>query len=260
MLFLADRVALVNQAMNAFKKHLPEASPVNLVTEKEAEGRVFVSTYPTMMGLIDETKNGQRRFGPGHFDLIIIDEAHRSVYQKYGAIFEYFDSLLVGLTATPRDEIDRDTYGLFDLEKGVPTDSYDLKDAVADGFLVPSKPVSVPLKFQREGIKYENLSDEEKEQWDAKEWDEDGTTPDFVEAEAVNKWLFNIDTVDKVLEHLMTRGHESRGRRSAREDNHLREEPGARGFHCRNDSIRIIPASRGVRAHRSRSRLNTRRA
>jgi type I restriction enzyme R subunit len=211
VLFLADRVALVNQAVNAFKRHLPEASPVNLVTEKDTEGRVFVSTYPTMMGLIDETKNGQRRFGPGHFDLIIVDEAHRSVYQKYRAIFEYFDSLLVGLTATPRDEIDRDTYGLFDLERGVPTDAYDLKDAVADHFLVPSKSVSVPLKFQREGIKYENLSEEEKEQWDAKEWSEDGITPDFVEAEAVNKWLFNIDTVDKVLAHIMTRGFKVAG-------------------------------------------------
>jgi len=211
VLFLVDRVALVTQAVNAFKKHLPEASPVNLVTEKDTEGRVFVSTYATMMGLIDETKEGQRRFGVGHFDLIIIDEAHRSVYQKYRAIFEYFDSLLVGLTATPRDEIDRDTYGLFDLEKGVPTDAYDLEDAVKDGFLVPPKSVSVPLKFQREGIKYENLSEEEKEQWDAKEWSEDGSTPDYVEAEAVNKWLFNKDTVDKVLEHIMTRGQKVAG-------------------------------------------------
>lgn len=126
-----------------------------------------------MMGLIDETKEGQRRFGIGHFDLVIIDEAHRSVYQKYGAIFEYFDSLLVGLTATPRDEIDRNTYGLSDLEKGVPTDAYDLEDAVKDGFLVPPKSVSVPLKFQRQGIKYDDLSDEEKEQWDAVEWSDD---------------------------------------------------------------------------------------
>lgn len=84
---------------------------------------------------------------------------------------------------------------MFDLEKGVPTDAYDLKDAVADKFLVPSKSVSVPLKFQREGIKYENLSEEEKEQWDALEWDESGQRPDSVEAEAVNKWLFNKDTV-----------------------------------------------------------------
>ena len=103
-------MALVNQAVNAFKRHLPDASPVNLVSEKDADGRVFVSTYPTMMGLIDETRNGQRRFGVGHFDLVIIDEAHRSVFQKYRAIFDYFDALLVGLTATPKDELDRNTY------------------------------------------------------------------------------------------------------------------------------------------------------
>ena len=206
VLFLADRVALVNQAVNAFKHHLPDASPVNLVTEKDAEGRVFVSTYPTMMGLIDETRDGQRRFGVGHFDLVIIDEAHRSVFQKYRAIFDYFDSLLVGLTATPKDEVDRNTYGLFDLENGVPTDAYGLDEAVRDGFLVPPRAVSVPLKFQREGIRYDELSEDDKDQWDALEWDEDGNVPDRVEAEAVNKWLFNKDTVDKVLAHLMTRG------------------------------------------------------
>src|SRR5712691_10027002 len=206
VLFLADRVALVNQAVNAFKRHLPIALNVTAATEKDAEGRVFVSTYPTMMGLIDETRDGQRRFGVGHFDLVIIDEAHRSVFQKYRAIFEYFDSLLVGLTATPKDEVDINTYQLFDLEPGVPTDAYGLEDAVKDGFLVPAKAVSVPLKFQREGITYAELSEEEKEQWDALEWDEEGSTPDRVEAEAVNKWLFNKDTVDKVLEHLMTRG------------------------------------------------------
>jgi type I restriction enzyme, R subunit len=187
VLFLADRVALVRQAVNAFKRHLPDASPVNLVTEKNAEGRVYVSTYPTMMGLIDEMADGQRRFGVWHFDLVIIDEAHRSVFQKYRAIFDYFDSLLVGLTATPKDEVDRNTYGLFNLEDGVPTDAYSLEEAVRDGFLVPPKAVSVPLKFQREGIKYDELSEEDKDQWDALEWDEDGTVPDRVEAEAVNK-------------------------------------------------------------------------
>ena len=101
ILFLADRVALVNQSVNAYKKFLPAASPVNLVTDKDATGRVYVSTYPTMMRLIDEAKEGKRRFGVGHFDLVVIDEVHRSVYRKYGAIFDYFDSLLVGLTATP---------------------------------------------------------------------------------------------------------------------------------------------------------------
>lgn len=206
VLFLADRVALVNQAVNAFKRYLPDASPVNLVTEKDAEGRVYVSTYPTMMGLIDEAADGQRRFGVGHFDLVIIDEAHRSVFQKYRAIFDYFDSLLVGLTATPKDEVDRNTYSLFDLENGVPTDSYSLEEAVRDGFLVPPRAVSVPLRFPRQGIRYDELSEDEKDQWDALEWSDDGTVPNRVEAEAVNTWLFNKDTVDKVLEHVMTRG------------------------------------------------------
>jgi type I restriction enzyme, R subunit len=211
VLFLADRVALVNQAANAFKAHLPDAAAVNLVTEKTTEGRVYVSTYPTMMGLINETDGDERRFGIGHFDLIIVDEAHRSIYQKYRAIFSYFDALLVGLTATPKDEIDRNTYGLFDLENGVPTDAYDLDDAIAEGYLVPARGVSVPLKFQREGIRYAELSEEEREQWDELDWDEDGQAPEEVGAEAVNKWLFNIDTVDKVLELLMTRGQKVAG-------------------------------------------------
>lgn len=205
VLFLADRVALVNQAVGAFKTHLPDSSPVNLVTDKHAEGRVYVSTYPTIMGMIDETRDGLRRFGVGHFDLVIIDEAHRSVFQKYRAIFDYFDSLLVGLTATPRDEIDRNTYGLFELENGVPTDAYDLNEAIKDKFLVPFRAISVPLKFQREGIKYKDLSEEEKEEWDNLEW-EDGQPPPEVGAESINKWFFNEDTVDKVLAHLMTRG------------------------------------------------------
>lgn len=211
VLFLADRVALVNQAASVFKNFLPNASTVNLVTEKDAVGRVYVSTYPTMMGLIDETKDGERRFGVGHFDLIVIDEAHRSVFQKYRAIFDYFDSLLVGLTATPKDEVDKNTYGLFDLETGVPTDAYDLDEAVEDKFLVPPNAVSVPLKFEREGITYNDLSEDDKDEWDAKEWDDEGNIPDKVESASVNKWLFNVDTVDKVLEHLMTRGQHVAG-------------------------------------------------
>lgn len=215
-LFLADRVALVNQAVNAFKKHLPDATTVNLVAEREADGRVYVSTYPTMMSLIDEARDdsgeGRRRFGVGHFDLVVIDEAHRSVFQKYGAIFRYFDALLVGLTATPSKELGRDTYKLFELEPGVPTDAYDLNDAVKDKFLVAPQAVSVPLKFQRDGISYEDLSEEEKAEWDAAEWDEDGgPAPARVEPEAVNKWLFNKDTVDKVLAHLMINGEKVEG-------------------------------------------------
>ena len=212
VLFLADRVALVKQAHGAFKAHLPSAPSANLLQRHDPKkndysgARVCLSTYPTMMGLIDEVQHGAKRFSPGHFDLIVIDEAHRSVYRKYRAIFDYFDSLLVGLTATPRDEIDRDTYSLFALERGVPTDSYDIDDAVANGYLVPARVMSVPLKFQREGITYDQLSEEEKSEWDALEWNEDGEVPDRVEANDLNKWLFNEDTVDKVLEYLMTHG------------------------------------------------------
>jgi len=209
VLFLADRVSLVKQAGNAFKTHLPDSSPVNLVTEKNTEGRVYVCTYPTMMGLIDETDGGTARFGIGHFDLVIIDEAHRSVYQRYREIFRYFDSLLVGLTATPRDQVDKNTYDLFDLEQGVPTDAYELELAVSDGFLVPPQVRQVDLKFPREGIHYDDLSDEEKAEWESLDWGDDGgdwRAPNTVHASAINNWLFNTDTVDKVLQHLMKEG------------------------------------------------------
>lgn len=209
VLFLADRVSLVNQAGNAFKAHLPDSSPVNLVTEKNTEGRVYVCTYPTMMGLIDVTDGGTARFGVGHFDLIIIDEAHRSVYQRYREIFRYFDCLLVGLTATPREQVDKNTYELFDLEEGVPTDAYELELAVSDGFLVPPQVRQVDLKFPRDGINYDDLSDAEKAEWESLDWgDNNGEicAPDAVHASAINNWLFNKDTVDKVLKHLMEEG------------------------------------------------------
>ena len=207
ILFLADRTALVNQAEKAFKAHLPDCNPVNLVTNKSGEGRVFLSTYPTISNLIDsENKSGQKRFGVGHFDLVIIDEAHRSIYQKYTSIFDYFDSLLVGLTATPKEEIDRNTYGLFDLDIGMPTDEYGFLEAVEDKYLNPFKPLSVPLHFVREGIRYDELSEEEKAEWDLMEWQEEHEPPNQVSSGALNKWLFNKDTVDKVLEHLWTKG------------------------------------------------------
>ena len=212
VLFLADRTALVNQAVNAFKTHLPDSAPVNLVTEGNVDGRVYVSTYQTMVGKIDEYRADRtRRFGVGQFDLVVIDEAHRSVYRKYRGIFEYFDSLLMGLTATPKDEVDKNTYDLFDLETGVPTDVYSLDDAIKDGFLVPPQSVSVQLKFVREGIRYDDLSEDEKDDWDELDWgtDDEGSPlapPEAVDPAELNKWLFNKDTVDRVLEYLMTEG------------------------------------------------------
>ncbi|MFZ5663834.1 MAG: DEAD/DEAH box helicase family protein [Pseudomonadota bacterium] len=212
ILFLADRVPLVRQATGNFRKYLPDCATVNLVLEPGAEGRVFVSTYPTMMNLIEKSRQaGQQRFGPGFFDLVIIDEAHRSVYRKYEAIFDWFDAPLLGLTATPKGEVDKNTYTLFELEydpvtkQGVPTDAYELKQAVADEFLVPPRAIDVPLKFPRDGIKYEDLPDDEKEAWDEIDWGEDGP-PEEVGASAINDWLFNKNTIDQMLKQLMEDG------------------------------------------------------
>lgn len=205
VLFLADRVSLVKQASREFVKHLPSAGIVNLLEGADATGRVYVSTYPTMLNLINNKNDDKRKFGIGHFDLVVVDEAHRSIYAKYGALFSYFDSYLVGLTATPKSEVDHNTYRLFNLENGVPTFAYGLEEAINDKYLVPPLAVSVPLKFQREGIKYDELSDEDKQQWDEMEWGEAGA-PDEVTSAAINQWLFNANTVDRVLEHLMMNG------------------------------------------------------
>ncbi|MBV7334061.1 DEAD/DEAH box helicase family protein [Chloroflexi bacterium TSY] len=219
VLFLADRTTLVRQAVKAFKAHLPDANAVNLLEEKEVqENRVVVSTYHTIMNQIDDVdsrgliyQTPTRRFGVGHFDLIVIDEAHRSVYRKFKAIFDYFDGYLFGLTATPKDDVDHNTYHLFGLEDGVPTYNYDLDVAVADEYLVPPNPVTVPLKFIERGIHYDDLSDEEQEEWDLIEWDESGNVPDSVDSAAINRWLFNEDTVDKVLATLMEHGQKVAG-------------------------------------------------
>lgn len=205
VLFLADRVSLVKQAAREFGKHLPSAGIVNLLNDSSGQGRVYVSTYPTMLNLINDNVGDKKRFGIGHFDLVIVDEAHRSVYAKYGSIFSYFDGYLIGLTATPKDEVDHNTYRLFQLEQGVPTYAYPLEQAIADQFLVPPRAISVPTQFQLKGIKYDELTEEEKEQWDALDWGEDGA-PDSVDPAALNQWLFNESTVDQVLEHLMVHG------------------------------------------------------
>lgn len=209
VLFLADRNALVSQAKNAFKEHVPHLSSIDLTKEKEDKNtRLVFSTYPTIMNKIDAVKtNNERFYGVGHFDLIIIDEAHRSVYKKYKAIFDYFDTLLIGLTATPKKDIDHNTYGLFDIQDDNPTFAYELNTAVEQGYLVPPKAISVPLKFQREGIKYSELSAKEKQEYEEKFGDpSNAETPDVIGSAALNKWLFNIDTVDKVLDYLMTNG------------------------------------------------------
>jgi type I restriction enzyme R subunit len=212
VLFLADRRELVSQATAAFKEHLPGTTTVNLLVERQDTARVYVSTYPTILNLINEVSDsGERRFGPGYFDLVIVDEAHRSIFNKYKAIFDYFDALLVGLTATPKNEIDRNTYRVFNLEEGNPTDAYDLEQAKADGYLVGPLTINVPLRIPQRGIRYDDLSDEEKAQWDDLDWDEEDGTPDEVSADEVNRFLFNEDTIDKMLRTVMTYGYKVQG-------------------------------------------------
>lgn len=208
VLFLADRNALVSQAKKSITEQLDQLSAIDLTKEKEDNGtRLVFSTYPTMMNKIDGVKNADERFySPGHFDLIIVDEAHRSVYQKYKAIFDYFDALVIGLTATPKKDVDKNTYELFGIEDDIPTFAYELNQAVQDEYLVPAKAASVPLKFVREGIKYNELTPAEQKIYEEKFGDPTLEAPDEIGSSALNSWLFNDDTVDKVLNHLMTNG------------------------------------------------------
>ena len=209
VLFLADRTALVKQAKDDFKNYLPDMSLCNLCSNKDdRSARIVFSTYPTMLNAIDDmkAKDGQRMFTPAHFDLIIIDESHRSIFKKYRAIFEYFDAIMVGLTATPKTDVDRNTYDFFEMEHGVPTYAYDYETAVyTDHVLVPYYNYEVKTKFLEEGITYDDLSDEDKERYED-DFIEDGLMPDFIPSAQLNKFVFNETTVDTVLQDLMERG------------------------------------------------------
>ena len=209
ILFLADRTALVKQAKDDFKNYLPDMSLCNLCSNKDDKNaRIVFSTYPTILNAIDstKTKDGIPLFSPAHFDLIITDESHRSIFKKYRAIFEYFDAIMVGLTATPKTEVDRNTYDFFEVENGVPTYAYDYETAVyTDHVLVPYYNYEVKTKFLEEGITYDDLSDEDKERYE-EDFTEDGQMPDFSPSAQLNQFVFNEKTVDMVLQDLMERG------------------------------------------------------
>ena len=199
---------MVIQAKRAFRNNYPNLSVTNLCEEKDNyNAHCVFSTYQTMMNCIDSVKEEDRKiFTCGHFDLVICDEAHRSIYNKYKNIFTYFDAPLVGLTATPKDDIDKNTYERFDLEQGVPTYGYELSQAVKDGYLVDFLSVETKLKFIEEGIVYEELSDEDKNIYENTFETEDGGIPESISSSALNKWIFNADTIRKVLDTFMKNG------------------------------------------------------
>ena len=209
ILFLADRNSLVTQAKRNFVNLLPDLSVVNLCEDKtNYTAHCVFSTYQTMYNCIDTVQDEEERrlFTPGHFDLVICDEAHRSIYNKYRDIFNYFDAPLVGLTATPKDEIDKNTYEIFELQSGIPTYGYELAQAVKDGYLVDFISVETTLKFIQEGIVYDELSEEDREAYENTFEDENGKLPESIASSALNEWIFNEDTIREVLRILMKEG------------------------------------------------------
>ena len=205
ILFLADRRELVKQAKKDFVFLLPNLSICNLLDSKDdPNSRMVFSTYPTLMNAIDGTRreDGSKMFSSGHFDLIIIDESHRSIFKKFKDIFTYFDGNLLGLTATPKGDIDKNTYRMFDVEDKNPTFAYDLAEAISENYLVPYSSIETKLKLVEEGIHYDNLSEEEKEQWE--DTFDEGVSD--ISGKELNEKLFNSDTVNRVLQDLMERG------------------------------------------------------
>ena len=205
VLFLADRTALVEQAFGKFNTYLPDETKCNLCDprqENNIDARLLFSSYQTMINFIDTE---EKTFSVGRFDLIIIDEAHRSVFGKYGAIFDYFDSLLVGLTATPREEIDRSTYRLLELEDGEPNDFYEYRQAVDDGHLVDFEAYRYDSDILKNGIKYNDRSEDEKKQLDTI-FEKEGTDERDIENNEIFRYIYNTDTIDKVLQELMENG------------------------------------------------------
>jgi type I restriction enzyme R subunit len=201
VLFLVDRIALRNQALDAFKEFLPNAPVWPKVGEHEiaTDRRVYCATYPTMLNII---QNKDNPLSPHFFDIIVADESHRSIYNVYKNIFEYFDTIQLGLTATPKDAIEHNTFGLFDCEDGVPTYAYSYEEAVNNNppYLSDFEVLKVRTKFQKEGIRKNNISVGEQIKLIA-----DGKEPDEInyEGSAIEKKVTNRGTNALIVEEFM---------------------------------------------------------
>jgi len=198
ILFLCDRRELRRQANNAFNEFLPSL-PRTYVTGASAgntKDRIFLSTYPAMMKVYQS-------FDTGFFDLIIADESHRSLYNRYRQLFEYFDCYQLGLTATPVDFVARNTFKMFECDEGDPTSNYDYATAVSQKYLVPFEVDTHTTPFLRSGIKYSKMTPEQRQQLE-----EDEVLPQAIEFEQseVDKIVYNKDTNRLILRNLMENG------------------------------------------------------
>ena len=193
MLFLADRTTLVNQAKRNFAKLLPDMNVCELSGngEKDFNARLMFCTYQTMINYIDSE---DKRFTTGRFDLIIIDEAHRSIFKRYGSIFRYFDSFLVGLTATPKNEVDANTYSIFGCEAGMPNYDYTLEEAIREHYLVGYHPINRTSRLIKAGIDWNSLTADEREQLDEYLSDDPSTPDSTVPGNKIFRILFNKET------------------------------------------------------------------
>ena len=177
VLFLVDRIALQHQALGAFKEHLsssprwPDEGDRGFARDR----RVYVTTYPTMLNLIHAGTTPSTWISPFFFDLIIADESHRSIYNIYSQVIRYFHGLTLGLTATPRDHVDHDTFALFDCQTHDPTFAYGFEDAIhhEPPYLCDFDVLKVRTRFQVEGIRGPKLAGEQREQLEMEGFDPD---------------------------------------------------------------------------------------
>jgi len=163
VLFLVDRIALRDQALDAFKEHLPNEPRWPKQREKEIakDRRIYISTYPTMLNII---RNEENSLSPHFFDLIVVDESHRSIYNTYQEVLDYFNTITLGLTATPTDVLDHNTFNLFNCDDGVPTFAYSYEEAVNNipPYLCNFQVMKIQTKFQEEGINKRTISLEDQ--------------------------------------------------------------------------------------------------
>ena len=200
ILFLCDRRELRKQADRVFKEFMPGEPRVvvDASTANDRDKRIYLATYPAMMKCFED-------FDVGFFDLIIADESHRSIYKKFRALFQYFDALEVGLTATPVRFIERNTYELFNCEDRDPTSHFSFEDAIGSTppFLVPFRVMEVSTKFRRDGFRYKDMT--VKQQAELEDQDPQAASVDY-ESEDLDKYFFNKDTTRAIWRSLMDGG------------------------------------------------------